>query len=155
MTPPRKRGGQSKYTEELATDICARLSTGQSLREISRASGMPAASTMVAWANDPVLYPGFSERYARARGTWLEVIADEILEISDDSSNDYISRTRSDGSNEQVLDAEHVQRSRLRVDSRKWLLSKLKPGVYGDRVSQEISGPNGGDIPTKVTIEFV
>ncbi len=151
----RKRGGQTKYTEEIAADICARLSTGQSLREVSRCSGMPAASTIVAWTEDAILYPQFAERYARARSIWLQVIADEILEISDDSTNDYISRTRSDGSSEQVLDAEHVQRSRLRVDSRKWLLSKLKPGVYGDRVSQEISGPDGGAIQTTVNIKFV
>lgn len=151
----RKRGRQSTYTEAIADDVCARLSTGQSLREISRASGMPSASAIVHWLDDEVNCPGFAARYARARGVWLQVIADEILEISDDSSNDYIARTRSDGSSENVLDAEHVQRSRLRVDSRKWLLSKLKPGVYGDKLQQEISGPDGAVIPTRVEVVFV
>ncbi len=155
MAEKRKRGGQSLYTEELAADICVRLSTGQSLREISRASGMPRASTIVDWTTDEVNCPGFGERYAHARGIFLQVIADEILEISDDGSNDYITRTRSDGSSEQGLDAEHVQRSRLRVDSRKWLLSKLKPGTYGDKVQQEISGPDGAAIPTRVEVVFV
>lgn len=155
MMPPRKRGGQSKYTTEIADEICQRLSTGQSLREISRSSGMPSASAIVDWTQDETNCPGFGARYAHARGVWLAVIADEILEISDDSANDYMARTRSDGSSENVLDAEHVQRSKLRVDSRKWLLSKLKPGVYGDKVSQEISGPEGGAIPTTVTIKFV
>ncbi len=153
MSEKRKRGGQCLYTEELATEICARLATGQSLREISRCSGMPSASGIIHWLDNEADCPGFAARYARARATWLQVIADEILEISDDSSNDYISRTRSDGSSEQVLDAEHVQRSRLRVDSRKWLLSKLRPGVYGDKLSQEISGPGGA--PLKLAITFV
>lgn len=155
MSEKRKRGRQSLYTEALAADICARLAVGQSLREISRASGMPSASAIVDWTTDTVHCPGFGERYARARGTWLEVIADEILEISDDASNDYMARTRSDGGSEQILDAEHVQRSKLRVDSRKWLLSKLRPGVYGDRSAIEHSGPDGGPVATKVTIEFV
>ncbi len=155
MTPPRKRGGQTQYTPELAADICERLSTGQSLREISRCSGMPSASTIAGWATNSTLFPEFGELYAHARGVWLTVLADEILEISDDASNDFMSRQHAGGEDERVLDAEHVQRSRLRVDSRKWLLSKLKPGVYGDKISQEISGPDGAAIPTRVEVVFV
>jgi Bacteriophage Sf6, terminase small subunit-like len=39
-----------------------------------------------------------------------------------------------DGSTYTALDAEHVQRSRLRVEARKWLLSKALPKVYGDKL---------------------
>jgi len=68
----------------------------------------------------------------------LDALAEEILEISDDGSNDWMERKRQDGSVETVLNSEHINRSRLRVDSRKWLLSKMAPKKYGDRI--EIAG---------------
>ena len=55
-----------------------------------------------------------------------------MLEIADDGRNDWIVRLRKDGSTETVVDNEAVQRSRLRIDTRKWLLSKLSPKKYGD-----------------------
>ncbi len=58
-----------------------------------------------------------------------------------------------DGSTQTVLNGEHVQRSRLRVDSRKWLLSKLKPERYGDKLQH--SGPGGGPVQHAHAIEIV
>ena len=61
-------------------------------------------------------------------------MADEMLEIADDGSNDWM--LRKDGDKEfYVLNGEHVQRSRLRLDTRKWLLSKALPKVYGDKLA--------------------
>jgi hypothetical protein len=46
---------------------------------------------------------------------------------------------------------EHIQRSRVRIDTRKWLLSKMLPKVYGDKSEVAVTGPNGGEVQTWVT----
>jgi len=84
-----------------------------------------------------------SDRYARAKDKQLELMADEILDISDESSEDDIfieEETKEGKSARRALNHEFVQRSKLRVDSRKWLLSKLKPKKYGDKLGVEHSG---------------
>jgi hypothetical protein len=79
------------------------------------------------------------------------VLASQILEISDDGPNDFA--TTEEGN--EVPNHEHIQRSRLRVDSRKWLASKLAPKKYGDKVSTELSGPDGGPIREALIVEYV
>ncbi len=90
-------------------------------------------------------HKGFSTQYARARDIGLDVMADEILEISDDGSNDWMERLDKDGEATGLqLNREHVQRSRLRVDTRKWILGKLAPKRYGDKLQH--TGDGGGPI---------
>lgn len=136
-------GRPSTYTEAKAEEICAKLAEGLSLREICRAEDMPHVSTVFRWIE---AYEDFRDRYARAREAQAHNMAEELMEIADDGSNDWMERQRQDGSIETVLNSEHVQRSRLRVDSRKWLLSKMLPKVYGDKVTQEHTGPGGGPV---------
>jgi hypothetical protein len=81
----------------------------------------------------------FSTEYARARELCYEHWADEIIDVADDGSNDWMERTRRDGSVETVLDREHVSRSELRINARKWLLSKLLPKKFGDRVEHALT----------------
>lgn len=128
---------ESLFTQELATLICSRMASGESLRAICRPDEFPAESTVRLWALQDI--DGFSAQYARARELQADALAEEILEISDDSSNDYAETD--DGPK---LNSEHVQRSRLRVDSRKWFAGKVAPKKYGDKVQQEHSGPEGG-----------
>lgn len=142
---PPKRGRPSAYTPELAAEICARLADGQTLREICRSDHMPSEASVRTWALQD--REGFSSQYADARQKGYQRMADELLEIADDGTNDWVERRRQDGSTEVIFDNEHYQRSRLRVDTRKWLLSKALPKVYGEKVTQEISGPEGGAIP--------
>ena len=134
------RGRPSTFTPALAEAICERLSDGESLRSICRDEGMPPASTVRQWHIDDVA--GFSAQYACARNLGLDAIAEEIQEIADDSSRDTISTEDGDRQN-----IEWVNRSRLRVDARKWLLSKLRPDKYGDRTVL------AGD--SKAPLEFV
>lgn len=139
-----KRGRKLTYTAEIGGEICRRLAEGESLRAICRDEGMPPESTVRAWALDDV--QGFGAQYARARDIGLDAVAEELLEISDDGRNDWMEKFGKDG--EAVgyeLNGEHVQRSRLRVESRKWYLSKLAPKKYGDKQQVEVSG--------KVTLE--
>ena len=123
-------GRPSEYTPEVAATICGRLAEGISLREICRADDMPGRTTVLRWLSEREEFRG---QYAIAREAQADHMADEILEIADDASNDWMLRKQ--GEDEvQVLNSEHVNRSRLRVDSRKWLLSKLLPKKYGEKL---------------------
>lgn len=131
-------GRPTLYTEELADRICASLAEGNSLRSICKAKGMPAASTVFGWLRSD---QAFLEQYARAREAQADALFDEILEIADDSRRDY---RKTEAGRE--FDHEHVQRSRLRIDTRKWIASKLLPKKYGEKVDLSHSGPNGAPL---------
>lgn len=132
------------FSQELADLICDRIADGESLRAICRSDGMPAPSTVCLWLSQN---PGFSEQYARAREAQADALAEETLEIADDARNDWMER-QSDGDKSEgwVLNGEHVQRSRLRIDARKWFASKVAPKKYGDKVQAEVSGPDGNPL---------
>lgn len=140
-----KGGRPGLYTPELGTIICERMANGESLRKICRDDSMPCMRTVLMWARE---IPEFLAQYVTARELLLEHWAEDITEISDDGTNDWMSVNDPDNPGYRV-NGEHVSRSKLRVDSRKWLLSKLAAKKYGDRVSAELSGPDGGPIQTK------
>jgi hypothetical protein len=123
------------YDQKIADEICRRLALGETLRQICRTQGMPANSTVVLWALGRSAPAEFGKQYADARARGLDVIAEEIIEISDDGSNDWMEQETKNGNLITVPDHEHIARSRLRVDSRKWLLSKMRPDKYGDKTA--------------------
>jgi hypothetical protein len=136
----KPKGRPSKYSDGLAEEICGLLAEGQSLAEICRRGDMPSQRTVYRWlAADE----GFRQRYAQARETQADRFADEILEIADDGTNDWMERQQGDETT-RVADHEHIQRSRLRVDARKWLMAKLAPKKYGDAVA--LTGGGGGPL---------
>ena len=106
---------------------------------------MPAQSTVFKWLNEQ---KEFSEQYARAREAQADLMADEILEIADETERDTIQTDSGEKAN-----TEWISRSRLRVDARKWLASKMAPKKYGDKVTAEVTGADGG--PLKTVTEFV
>lgn len=99
---------------------------------------MPSEPTVRLWAIED--REGFSAHYTRAREAGYLAMADELLEIADDGTNDWMERKNRDGSTVEVENHEVLNRSRLRVDTRKWLLSKALPKVYGDKITAEHSG---------------
>ena len=105
--------------------------------------------------------PEFTEQYARAREAQADKLAEEMLAISDEECTTVRADkhgSRDDdgtGSTEVVFDATAVARNRLRVDTRKWLASKMAPKKYGDKVTQEHTGANGGAIQVASTVTFV
>jgi hypothetical protein len=128
------RGRPSAYTAELASQICERLVDGESLRAICRDEGMPDDRTVRRWAVDDVR--GFAARYFLARQLQADALTDEILEIADDATRDWLpSRDSDTDSPALVPNHEHINRSKLRVDARKWLMSKLAPKKYGDKIT--------------------
>lgn len=137
----------SKYTPELFAKICERLSVGEPLAQICRDDGMPSSNTFRDWcAADEAL----SIAYARARDEGFDAIAMDALHIADDNSQD----TRYGKDGQEMPDSEWISRSKLRVETRLKLLAKWDPKRYGDRVTQELTGPNGGAIQTESRIDM-
>ncbi|EGT5766519.1 DNA packaging protein [Cronobacter sakazakii] len=136
-TEEKKIGRPSDYTEELAEIICLRLAEGESLRSVCRDEGMPSKQAVLRWL---ARNESFRAQYVRAKEEGAEAIAEELFDIADDGSNDWMEKLDKDG--EAVgyqLNGEHVQRSKLRIDTRKWYLSKILPKKYGDRIQHDQS----------------
>lgn len=122
-----------KFSQDLFDMICDRIADGEALRTICQGEDMPKAGSVCRWmAQDETGLLG--EQYARARQAQAELIADEVVNIADTE--------------------EDPQKARVRIDARKWYAGKMKPKVYGDKVSHEHAGPNGGDIPHTVKVKF-
>lgn len=135
-----------EYSEDVACIICDRIASGESVRSISRSPGMPHEVTIYRWVADD--RDGFRARYTRARESQAERMADEILEIADDGSNDWM-----EFEGKTIIDHEYINRSRLRVDSRKWLMARLAPKKWGDK--QDINQTISANVTTKIEIELV
>lgn len=119
-----KHGRPSKYTQELADEICERLARGESLLRICDDERMPTDRTVRNWT---VEHESFSSEYIRARETGMDAIALEALDIADESTRDVI--VNEDGS--ERVNGEVVARSKLRVDTRLRLLACWDPKRYG------------------------
>lgn len=125
-----KGGRPSKFTEALITEICDRLSKGEPLAQICRDEGMPHPSTVRDWMAER---PSVSLAITRAREDGFDAIAAEALSIADDGRRDYVP----DEDGREAVDHDHIQRSKLRVDTRLKLLAKWDPKRYGERIQQE------------------
>lgn len=126
-------GRPSEYSHEVAAVICGRLADGEPLTKICKDEAMPSTPTVYKWM---MQRPEFASAYARAREEQADTLADEIVAISDDSRND----TQVDDDGNRIVNHDHINRAKLRVDARKWVAAKLKPKKWGDRVSHEHSG---------------
>ena len=116
----------------------------QTLKQIAADPRMPSERTIVRWLAD-TRNVDFREQYYYARRVQAELYVDEIFEIADDTSDDYIEDYNKDG--ECIgykVNNEAIQRSRVRIDTRKWYASKMVPKIYGDK--QEITHGVTGDL---------
>lgn len=112
-------GRPSKYTKALATRVLRHIEEGKSLRQIQKLSGMPSVSTILKWRREN---EEFSKLYDEAKLDMMEVMADQIMEISDEENPD------------------DTARAKLRVDTRKWLMARLANRRYGDKIEQNVTG---------------
>lgn len=122
----------SKYTQEIADKICSLVATtSKSMRTICKEVGIDY-QTHLNWFRS---HPEYFDQYARAKEDQSDLLIEEMIEIADDSTKD-----------EEVtetgvrMNSEFVQRSRIRIDTRKWIASKLKPKKYGDKVDVTTDG---------------
>lgn len=124
-----KIGRPTDYTPELVEEICDAIacSTKGIRRLCKEGVDWPNPDTIYRWLKE---HKDFRDQYARAKRLQVEAIVDEILEIADDGSQDAVVNNDS----KVTINHEHINRSRLRIDTRKWLASKLAPKLYGNKV---------------------
>ena len=129
-----KGGRPSKYTIKLADEICERLSSGESLNAISKDDHMPHRVNIMRWLlnTDNKGFDGFRTKYALAREIQYQNMADDLLDISDNDVSvplliDGIPAKDAEGFAIMIKDNVAVQHARLRVDTRKWFMSKVLP----------------------------
>lgn len=144
-------GRPSSFSQETADAICDRLSAGETLRAICRDDAMPDQTTVFRWIRT---LDDFRQQYALARETQADTWADELVEIADDGTNDYVRRNHGEDDEGWRVNGEHIQRSRLRVDARKWLMSKSAPKKYGEKITSEIGGIDGKPIEVSAVTDL-
>lgn len=126
------------YSKEIALRICEEIATSsKSLRTICDMEGMPSVMTVLRWLSEDK--EGFCAQYARAKEEQADFMAEEMIDIADDGSNDLMTITKGDQSYD-LENKEVTNRSKLRIETRKWLMSKLKPKKYGDKIEVENKG---------------
>jgi hypothetical protein len=145
-TTAKRRKRRTLYSIPLGKALCKMLSRGHTLTSICKRPGMPREDAVLGWASNPA-HP-FSNQYVRAREVGYLRMADQLVDIADNSVNDYMETVDKDGSVRLVPRKESLERTRIRIDTRKWLLSKALPKIYGDRVAMEHTGKDGGPIET-------
>lgn len=123
-------GRPSTYSKELAEKICEELAQGKSMRTVCKGDDMPAMSTVFKWLRE---IKEFSEQYARAKEESTDAMSEDVLFISDES---LLEAVNADPKAANAV----VQAMRLRVDTRKWIMSKMKPKKYADKVDVTSGG---------------
>lgn len=134
-----------QFSIEICAEICALLADGYSLRSVCERDGFPSKSTVFRWLAEKET---FRDQYARAMEARADAHFEEMFEIADDASNDWMERKNQD---EQSigwqLNGEHVQRSRLRIDTRKWAIARMNAKKYGDKLDLN----HGGNVGLNIT----
>jgi len=150
--PKRKTGRPTKRSKAVADEICNRLSVGETLSSICRDEHLPARRTVIDWWGDD---EEFSAQIARARDAGYDYISEDCMEIADNATNDFMERQEGEGAEAYALNGEHIQRSKLRIETRLKLLAKWSPKKYGEKTSLEHTGPSGGPIELTITKKVV
>ena len=137
-------GRPTKYNEKLADLICQRVATHScGLNKLCEMyDDMPARNTVNEWRYK---YNDFSVRYAKAKLLQADLLAEECVDIADDSTNDVIV----DEEGRERINSEFVNRARLRIDTRKWLAGKLLPKQYG-KAAEEVPSENKDSVIDKL-----
>ena len=133
-----------KQKKTIVDRICSEIAEkGRALRNIIKDKGMPDITTFYDWIDND---EEKSKQYARATKDRADKIFEDILIIADDQEGDVIQTDEGEVTNHNV-----IQRARLRVDSRKWMLGKMNPKKYGDKLETETK--HSGEIKIIRTIK--
>ena len=119
--PAKKKVGRPREAvpEKVAAEVCERLAAGESLRSVCRGKGMPSAPAVIKWAQKD---DGFGEQYRDARLMGYHSMADSLIDVADGPA---------EGEDTPAL----VARDKLKVNTRQWIVSRMLPKIYGDRLS--------------------
>lgn len=135
-----RTGRPTRYSARLARDVCERLAAGESLHAICACVDMPAESTVRQWVVDD--RDGFATRFLRARQVQAWQLADDLLDIADAEVP-----TNSETG---CADSAAVQQLRLRVETRKWIIGRMLPRVFGDKLGVDHAGNVALQVVTNV-----
>mgnify|MGYP001044444487 CR=1 FL=1 len=120
-----------KQKKGIVDFVCNEIAEGKSLRSVlANNDNMPARNTFLEWIEND---KNKANQYARAMQLRQESIFEDILNIADNQEEDVL--INEDGIS--VTNHNVIQRARLRVDSRKWMLGKMNPKKYGDKLETE------------------
>jgi hypothetical protein len=137
-----RRGAPTKYNTDIAKRVCELVAgTTLTLHQIARELGLGYGGVILAWAHR---HEDFGQQYARAREHQMQLRADELLEIADDTSNDWMDVETESGRVVRMLDHEHVKRSEVRIRTRMWLMARYAPKVFGERLT--LTDADGGSL---------
>lgn len=133
---------ETSYTPEIGDKICAEIADGKSVRRVCELEGMPHRTTVFRWLRE---FPEFQKQYTLATEARADAFVEETIDIADDGSNDWMDANEPDNPGYK-LNGEHIQRSKLRIDTRKWNAARMKPKKYGDKVDLTHASPDGGPV---------
>ncbi|WP_342456036.1 hypothetical protein [Phaeobacter gallaeciensis] len=138
----RKPGRPSTYTKKAGDEICRRMALGETLKEICQSPHMPTQTGVAKWRQ---ARPEFDVQYVRAREDQMHAWADEIVWLIDNAEMGYnvkvplkskeMERIQKDGFVTFKFRRHHLDHAKARVDVRKWLMAKVLPAVFGDRLN--------------------
>jgi|SRR6185436_20724075 len=142
-------GRPLEYTKEMGDHICELVATnGCGLYKLTKLfPELPDKQTINRWRHR---IEEFHTQYAKAKLEQADLLAEECLDIADETSNDTL--VNEDGF--EVANNEFIARSRLRIDTRKWLASKLLPKQYG-KIAEEMETKNGKSIVEQLINKLV
>ena len=132
--PKAKMGRPTRYTDEIAAEICGRLACGEPMSNITQDAHMPGMTTTYMWLRKR---DDFRQHYEEARKDGAHTFADQIAKIIDEKPLQIV-----DENGNVKYDSGSISWQRLRMDGRKWLAAKYLPKVYGERMAVE--GVEGG-----------
>jgi len=131
------------WTEELEESICRAIALNPIGLEII-CKAHPEFPSPDAIQDHKRKDDNFGGKYARAKADQVMILAEQIIDIADDSGADVIE----DDDGKKIVNREVIERTKIRIDARKWLASKLAPKIYGDRTA--ITGADGGAIQHEI-----
>lgn len=118
------------YSEEIVKVICDRIAEGESLNKICMDDSVKVTrKTVYNWLADEK-HSSFLHRYTQARERQAETFVDQCVDIADDSSRDEIEIEGKDGKPYKKINHDHINRSRLMVDTRIKIAEKMAPTKY-------------------------
>jgi hypothetical protein len=137
-------GRPTKYSEDLADEICIRIVRGESLESITRDSYMPHVATVYRWLQK---HEEFCEMYTRAREDQADTLADQIIAIADENPETIPVYDKDGNLLEVKVDSALIAFQKNRIEARKWTAAKLKPMKYGEK--QILAGDKDNPVAVK------
>lgn len=152
---PYRLNGREWDRDKVMDYVCGEIANSSYSLELILSSApedMPVRRAVVGWIMED---DEIELKYTRAKEQQADYMAEEIIEISDDATNDYTAKQAKDGGEYVDFDHEHVNRSKLRCENRKWYAGKLRPKRYGDKVINTHQGVLGiADLSSKTDDEL-